>query len=101
MKTLTLKGENYNTVFCSGIHSRINEDGTSTIIEMSEEEELQQCVESIAVHVKRKEFDKVIKTIILNHLDWPEDEWDSIKIIVSGPKRGCEMNIYKPRTPFI
>lgn len=95
MKSIIVKTENGVACYMSPIRFSINEDNTRTKIEQTDEEELQYCYQSLIDDVKRKEFDKSMKLLILSYLGWEEEKCENIKIVVDGIKncRHCEMNI--------
>jgi hypothetical protein len=58
------------------------ETGEKTKVELTEEQEIQHCYQSLIDDVRREEFDKSLISLIKNYMG-EIDEWTNIKIEVS------------------
>lgn len=96
MKSIIVKIENGAAIYTSGIKHTSEGNGEWKLVEETDEEQMQHCYDALVGDVKRQEFNKTMKLLILSYLRWPEGECENIQIVVTPfgkSSRRCEMNI--------
>lgn len=90
---MVVKRDGKESYYCAPIVSHRDESG-KWVHRCLEGQELEQAnYQSLIDDIRREEFEKAMKSLILGYKNWDEKEVDNIKIVITGSKGHCEMNI--------
>jgi len=96
MKSITVKRGDSTMVICSPISvGKMNFENNKwehQKMELTEDEELQSCYRQLISEIKREEFNRNIKSLVLGYLGYNENDVTGIQLIVNGNNK-CEMSI--------